>query len=222
MITLEDVHKRFRTAHGDVAALAGVTLEIESGEFAAIQGQSGSGKSTLLSLVGGLALPTSGKVIVAGREVSTMSSAERAKYRSDQVGFVFQLFHLLPYLNIVDNVLVAAPTGENCEPLRQRAEEILNKFGLAERKRHRPSQLSAGERQRVAMARALLNEPKLLIADEPTGNLDRTNAAAMLDLLDHFHEEGGTILLATHDADAAARAGRQIELQKGELVTADV
>ena len=221
MIKLEDVHKRFRTGHGDVAALAGVSLEIGRGEFVAIQGQSGSGKSTLLSLVGGLALPTKGRVTVADQEISALNSAERAKFRNDHIGFVFQLFHLLPYLNIVENVLVAAPAGPAKGKLLLAAEELLEKFGLADRRLHRPAQLSAGERQRVAMARALLNEPQLLIADEPTGNLDRTNATAMLGLLERFHQEGGTILLATHDAEAAARAGRQIELNQGQLVTAD-
>lgn len=217
MISLQDVHKRYRTAHGEVAALGGVTLEIDRGEFVAVRGHSGSGKSTLLSLIGGLALPTSGKVIIADAVISRMNSAERARFRSREVGFVFQLFHLLPYLNVLDNVLVAAPSSTARSELRQTASELLDKFGLAERRHHRPAQLSAGERQRVAVARALLNDPQLLIADEPTGNLDQENAAAMLDLLGGLNREGVTIVLATHDEEAAARAGRQVGLKKGLL-----
>jgi putative ABC transport system ATP-binding protein len=216
MIALEAVSKVYHTAQREVRALDDVTLEIQQGEFVAVRGPSGCGKSTLLALVGGLALPTSGRVAVGGRDVSSMSSSERAQFRADNVGFVFQMFHLLPYLSVLDNVLVAAPS--NSQPgVRDYANELLDQFGLNERRLHRPGQLSAGERQRVAMARALLNRPKLLLADEPTGNLDPQNAAAVLQLLSQFHAAGGTILLVTHEEQAAACAQRTIMLNRGRL-----
>jgi len=223
MIRLEGVSKVYHAAWGDVRALDDISLSIEAGQFIALKGHSGSGKSTLLSLIGGLALPTDGRIEVAGHELPKLSSAERARFREENIGFVFQMFHLLPYLNILDNVLVAAAPGH-----RKAAEaygaELLSKFGLDARRSHRPAQLSAGERQRVAMARALLNRPKLLLADEPTGNLDEQSAAAVLDLLQSFNDEGGTIVLATHDDNAAQRAQSVIALAGGKLaapVTAD-
>ena len=146
-----------------------------------------------------------------------MSAAERAQIRADSIGFVFQMFHLLPYLNVLDNVLVAS-RPDNRAASREYASELLESFGLTNRRFHRPGQLSAGERQRVAMARALLNRPQLLLADEPTGNLDDQNAGSVLDLLAEFHTSGGTILLVTHHENAAARAERSIGLENGRLV----
>lgn len=219
MIQLERVSKVYSTSRGEVRALDDVSLTIERGEFVAVRGPSGCGKSTLLSLVGGLALPTRGTVTVAEQVVSKMSPAERASLRAECIGYVFQLFHLLPYLNVLDNVLVAAEDARS-EVDRAEAESLLEQFGMADRITHRPGELSAGERQRVAMARALLNRPQLLLADEPTGNLDPKNAAAVLDLIDRFHEQGGTILLVTHDRDAALRAGRTVEFDRGRLSTA--
>jgi ABC-type lipoprotein export system ATPase subunit len=172
-----------------------------------------------LALVGGLAQPTSGKVIVAGQNLGAMSSHELAAFRAANVGFVFQMFHLLPYLSVVENVLVAAGPGDAASA-RNRAEELLNRFGLTARRTHVPAQLSAGERQRVAMARALLNRPKLLLADEPTGNLDAESAAAVLELLADFHTSGGTVLLVTHEEQAAAIAQRTITLRNGRLASA--
>jgi ABC-type lipoprotein export system ATPase subunit len=218
MIEFEGVSKVYPSAHGEVRALDDVSLSVESGEFVALKGHSGSGKSTFLSLAGGLALPTAGCVKVDGRELPRLTSAERAKFREENVGFVFQMFHLLPYLNVRDNVLVAAATGARTQA-EAYAGELLEQFGLDERRTHRPGQLSAGERQRVAMARALLNRPKLLLADEPTGNLDDKNAESLLDLLTAFHVEGGTIVLATHDDKAAGRAQRVIELSAGRRAT---
>jgi ABC-type lipoprotein export system ATPase subunit len=195
-----------------------LTLSIEAGEFVALKGHSGSGKSTLLAILGGLALPNSGSVVVAGHDVGKLSSSGRARFREENVGFVFQMFHLLPYLNVLDNVLVAAPAATRVAS-REYAKQLLNEFGMSERITHHPSQLSAGERQRVAMARALLNRPKLLLADEPTGNLDEKNADALLDFLGGFHQEGGTIVLATHDERAAGRADRIIEMSSGKTVS---
>jgi ABC-type lipoprotein export system ATPase subunit len=219
MIQFDGVHKHYRTANGEVRALNGVTIAIDEGQYVAVQGHSGSGKSTLLALAGGLALPTEGKVVVGGEEISEMASAERAHFRAKHVGFVFQMFHLLPYLNIVENVRVAALDPRSSQS-QQDAEALLDQFGLQDRRTHRPAQLSAGERQRVAMARALLNGPKLLLADEPTGNLDPENAKGVLDAIDRFHDGGGTVLLVTHQAEAAARAARVISLSAGQVVDA--
>lgn len=216
MIELANVTKTYASQNGDVRALDDVSLTIDAGEFVAVRGPSGCGKSTLLALIGGLAQPTGGKVVVDGREISAMSSAARAHYRAESIGFVFQMFHLLPYLNIVDNVLVAAPPGRGAE-LRPRAMKLLESFGLSERKSHVPSQLSIGERQRVAMARALLNEPRLLLADEPTGNLDEENAESVMQWLADFHGQGGTILLVTHEQHAARFAQRTISLREGKV-----
>jgi len=218
MIRLEGVSKVFHTAKSQVRALEDVTLTVAAGEFVALKGRSGSGKSTLLSLIGGLALPTAGRLQVLGQELPKLSAAERALFREQHVGFVFQMFHLLPYLNVVDNVLVAARNNAGVE-VRAYAEQLLREFGLDQRLGHRPGQLSAGERQRVAMARALLNRPELLLADEPTGNLDDQNAAALLDLLCAFHERGGTVVLATHDEQAARRGQRVLQLSSGKLAS---
>ena len=219
MIELQNVSKVFATPQGDVRALDDATLRIEDGEFVAICGPSGCGKSTLLSLVGGLALPTSGKVTVAGQPISELSPAERAAFRADNLGFVFQLFHLLPYLTVLDNVRLAA-TSRTRAAAGERAEELLVRFGLQDRLFHHPGELSVGQRQRVAMARALLNRPRLLLADEPTGNLDPENAAAVLDLLSEYQAEGGTILLVTHEAYAAERAKRLVTMSQGGIQTA--
>ncbi len=215
MIQLQQVSKAYTTSRGTVRALDGISLDVASGEFLAVRGASGSGKSTLLAVVGGLAQPTAGRVTVGGCELTQMSPSQRSQFRAEHIGFVFQMFHLLPYLNVVDNVLLAARsmTPEH----KAYALELLDRFGLTERRWHRPAQLSAGERQRVAMARAMLNRPALLLADEPTGNLDDRNAGAVLDLLDQYHTDGGTVVLVTHHADAAARAQRTVTLEAGRF-----
>ncbi|MEO8494705.1 MAG: ABC transporter ATP-binding protein [Planctomycetota bacterium] len=218
MIELTDVSKVYRTARGEVRAVDDVTLSIATGEFVALKGHSGSGKSTLLALLGGLALPSTGSVSVAGYDVGKLSSSERARFREENVGFVFQMFHLLPYLNVLDNVLVAAPAAARASS-REHARQLLNGFGMESRITHRPNQLSAGERQRVAMARALLNRPKLLLADEPTGNLDEKNAEALSNFLRAYNLGGGTIVLATHDDRATEFVHRVIELSSGKLVS---
>jgi ABC-type lipoprotein export system ATPase subunit len=217
MITLSGVSKVYPSKLGEVRALDDVSLEIEAGEFVAVRGHSGSGKSTLLAMVGGLAQPTSGRIDVHGHEISAFSSAERARFRRENIGFVFQMFHLLPYLNVLDNVLMAADPQQRNDAAAY-AEELLEKFDLTHRRFHRPAEMSAGERQRVAMARALLNRPQLMLADEPTGNLDDRNADAVLDLLGQFHRDGGTVLLVTHHANAAERAQRTISLREGRLL----
>jgi len=218
MIQLTDVSKHFQRSDQTVRALDNLTLQIDQGDFVAVRGPSGCGKSTLLSMIGGLALPTAGTVSVLGEEVSAMNSAERASFRASHVGFVFQMFHLLPYLTVMDNVLVAARPSHQEED-RKKATELLEQFSLQDRLWHRPAQLSAGERQRVAMARALLPQPGLLLADEPTGNLDPDNSATVLQLMQQFHEQGGTILLVTHDEQAASFAARSISLEAGKLAS---
>jgi ABC-type lipoprotein export system ATPase subunit len=216
MIELEGVSKVYRTSQADVRALDDLSLRVERGEFVAVRGPSGCGKSTLLTLIGGLALPSSGTVTVAGEVVSLMSASDRAAFRAKNVGFVFQMFHLLPYLNVLGNVLVASAEGHQTE-VKGYGEELLDRFGLGDRRHHRPGQLSAGERQRVAMARALLNRPQILLADEPTGNLDPENATAVLDLLATQVADGLTILLVTHEEHAARYAQRTILLRGGRL-----
>lgn len=217
MIELENVTKVYPTPQGEVRALDGVSLTVDAGEFVAVRGPSGCGKSTLLALLGGLASPTSGLVKVAGQTLSGMDSAARAEFRAKRLGFVFQMFHLLPYLTVEDNVLLAAAPDQR-EVARKQATELLETFGLGPRRQHRPAELSAGERQRVAMARALLNRPQLLLADEPTGNLDPESAESVLELLARFHTDGGTVLLVTHEEQAASYAKRTISLRAGRVV----
>jgi ABC-type lipoprotein export system ATPase subunit len=215
VIELHHVSKVYETADGPVRALDDLSLEVSSGSFVAIRGPSGCGKSTLLMIVGGMASPTSGEVRVAGEDLVAATSSQRRKFRAQTVGFVFQMFHLFPYLNVLDNVLMAGAPGSTTA--RQRAFELLDRFGLTSRLNHRPDQLSIGERQRVAIARALLNGPRLVLADEPTGNLDPENAAAVLGLLADYHREGGTVLLVTHEDAAAAYAQRTLSMRWGKI-----
>jgi len=216
MIQLEDVTKVYPTGQGPVHALSGVSLNVEAGEFVAVRGPSGCGKSTLLCVVGALGAPSAGRVSVAGEDLVGMSSANRARFRAERVGFVFQMFHLLPYLNVLENVLAAAPAGREVAA-RARAEELLEDFQLGHRLRHRPGQLSTGECQRVAVARAIVNRPELILADEPTGNLDPESSRGVMDLLSGFHREGGTVLLVTHQQLAAEYAQRTILLRAGSV-----
>jgi putative ABC transport system ATP-binding protein len=216
MIHLENVEKVYRTANGPVRALAGVSLEVQPGEFVVVRGPSGCGKSTLLNVVGGLASATAGRVQVAGEDLGAMSAAGRAAFRSRRLGFVFQTFHLLPYLTVVENVALAAGPGSEAE-VGRRAEELLIEFNLGHRLRHRPAELSAGESQRAAIARALLNRPSLILADEPTGNLDPENAAIVFNLLGDFNRQGGTVLLVTHQQVEAIPHCRQVSMRNGSI-----
>lgn len=217
-VELQGVTKSYATPAGRVDALLDIDLTVNRGEFVEVRGHSGAGKSTLLALVGGLATPTAGTVRALGMPLSDWNAAQRSAFRARHVGFVFQLFHLLPYLNVRDNVLVASP-GKVDGATRDRADALLEELGLAERRTHRPSQLSAGERQRVALARALLNDPELLLADEPTGNLDAENAEIVNARLNIFHRDGGTIILVTHDDRAQAEQRRIIRLDHGRVVS---
>jgi len=189
MLELAGVSKVYRRAGTEVCALPRIDLSVGAGELVAVTGPSGSGKTTMLLIAGGMVRPTEGNVCVGGRDIYALSTRERAAWRANTVGFVFQMFHLLPCLNVLENVLVPTPAGRRVA--RQEALGLLDRFGLAGRLRHRISELSTGERQRVGMARALLNRPSLILADEPTGNLDPDSAAVVMDHLARFASQGG-------------------------------
>ena len=213
-----NVHKTFAGPKGSsVTAVNDMSLEIASGEFVALGGSSGCGKSTILLIAGGLLRPDQGELEIMGTRPYEVDSTRRASIRSQYIGFVFQQFHLVPYLDALDNVL--APTLTRSLPdAEDKAMALLENFGLTERRHHVPSALSVGEQQRVALARALLLEPKLLLADEPTGNLDPENADSILDHLVAFAKEGGAVLMVTHDDRAASQASRSIRMEKGSIV----
>jgi putative ABC transport system ATP-binding protein len=216
MICLEHMTKAYRGPQGEVRALDDVTLHIPEGDFVAIQGPSGSGKTTLLLAVGGMVRPTAGTVTIAGTDLYALSGPQRAAFRAETVGFVFQMFHLVPYLSVLENVLLPTMAKATADG-RERAMELVERFGLAHRAAHRPTELSAGERQRVAMARALLNRPQLILADEPTGNLDPDSAHDVMRYVAQFHQEGGTVLVVTHEDLAAQYAQRTIRIRQGRL-----
>ena len=217
MIRCDEVTKVFRKNGSEVTSLDRFTAEVAEGEFVAVRGPSGSGKTTLLLTLGGMQRPSAGSVQLAGRDLYALSPAERARLRSSEIGFVFQMFHLVPYLDLLGNVLLACP-GKPSAEVRQRASGLMDELGLADRASHRPGELSAGERQRLAVARALLNRPKLILADEPTGNLDPENAAEVIRHLAEFHRGGGTVVLVTHGSAADAHADRTLRLEQGRLV----
>ena len=219
MIRLVEVSKIYDGAGARVTALANVSLAIEAGEFVALMGPSGCGKSTLLHLVGGVDLPTTGEVWVDGRALAQLSDRALSQFRRDRVGIVYQFYNLLPTMSAWENVaLPALLCGLPARVARQRAEEMLHQVGMLHRKEHWPHELSGGEMQRVAIGRALVNSPSVLLADEPTGNLDSKAGREVLELLAHLNAARGvTILLATHSQDAAAFAHRVIRLRDGSV-----
>jgi len=221
VVAVEDARREYRLDGLSVPALRGVTLAIEPGDYLAIVGPSGSGKSTLMHLLGGLDKPTSGRLLLGGRDVSSLSAAELARQRNQVIGFVFQSFHLLTRTSARDNVaLPLIYRGIRRAQRRRRAEEVLARVGLAHRVGHRPNQLSGGEQQRVAIARALVTEPAVLLADEPTGNLDSASGEAVLALLEELNAERGVaVAVVTHDRQIAARARRQITMRDGIIVS---
>ena len=212
MIHLDNVSKVYRKGGAEVRALDGFSLRVEPGEFVAVRGRSGSGKSTLLLTVGGMVRPTSGSVQVADCDIYAMSPGARTRWRAEHIGFVFQMFHLLPYLSVLDNVLVPGLAGAGAS--RKAATDMLEHFGLGGRLTHNPAELSTGERQRVAIARALIVQPRLVLADEPTGNLDPASARTIMEYLKEYHEQGGTVLLVTHEDLAEQYAQRTVQLGK--------
>jgi putative ABC transport system ATP-binding protein len=212
------LERTYQTGETRVAALAGLDLEVRRGEFVAVMGPSGSGKSTLLNILAGLERPSAGRVAVAGVDIGSLDEDGLARYRRGNVGIVFQAFNLLPRYTVVDNVafpllFAGLAPGER----QRRATRVLERLGMGPRAGHRPSQLSGGEMQRTAIARALVTEPALLLADEPTGNLDSANGAALLALLDEIHANGQTIVLVTHDAAIASHAERVVRMIDGRV-----
>jgi putative ABC transport system ATP-binding protein len=219
LIEIHDLRKVYRVGKVDVSALRGVDLDVPSGEFLAIVGPSGSGKSTLFHIIGGLTPATGGSVRIGGQDISSLTDAGRTALRKNKVGFVFQKFNLLPNLTAADNIAVArhiAGHGQTPEP---EFEELLKELGIADRLNHKPSALSGGEQQRVAIARAIVNHPAILLADEPTGNLDTENSAAVLAMMQDLNRRlGQTILMITHNPEAAAFADRTVRMRDGRIV----
>ena len=211
VVEIENLRKEF----GSVRALDGISLRVDDGEWIAIMGPSGSGKTTLINILGGLDSPTSGQAIVDGTDVARLDEAGLTRFRAEKVGFVFQQFHLVPYLTALENVMLAQYFHSTTD--EKEARQSLERVGLGDRSEHLPSQLSGGEQQRVAVARALINHPKLILADEPTGNLDEVNEQIVLNLLRELHQEGHTILMVTHAPSIGGLADRRIELAHGRL-----
>ncbi|MET0391316.1 MAG: ABC transporter ATP-binding protein [Polyangiales bacterium] len=223
MIQLDHVYRSYGTGEKTVAAVRDVTLAIDAGSFVSIVGASGSGKSTLLNLIGGLDRPTEGRVVVDKRELGRLSDAERTLLRRTRIGFVFQFFNLLPTLTALENVALPARLARQSRKLTgKRAQELLERVGLSRRGHHRPDELSGGEMQRVAIARALMMDPPILLADEPTGNLDSSTGVAILDLLRGAVDKHRTVVLITHDAKVAQRGQRIITMADGRLLRDEV
>jgi putative ABC transport system ATP-binding protein len=222
MITLRGVYKRYTRGKQIVEVLHGLDLDIANGEFVALMGPSGSGKTTLLNLIGGLDKPSEGQVTVGGQRIDQLSPSQLARWRARSIGFVFQFYNLMPMLSAQRNVeLPLLLTKLGSGQRRKNAEIALSVVGLADRARHKPSELSGGQAQRVAIARALVTDPKLLVCDEPTGDLDRATADEILRLLQVLNREHGkTIVMVTHDQKAAEFAGRELHLDKGRLIGA--
>ena len=218
MIQLQGVHRRYVMSGQTVHALAGVDLDIDGGEFVALTGPSGSGKSSLLNILGCLDHPSSGHYLIEGQDAAHLDDEAASDLRNRRIGFVFQSFHLLPRLTVLENVMLPLRFHRQPPPgTHERALVLLERVGLGERRDHRPSELSGGQMQRAAIARALLLQPALLLADEPTGNLDSRSAADVLALIDEVHAGGQTVVLVTHDNDIAARAPRQVKLRDGKV-----
>lgn len=224
LVQIINVKKSYRIGPVDLPVLRGVDLHVMPGEFVAIMGASGSGKSTLLHIAGALDQPNAGRVLFRGESLSDMSRWSRHRLRNQAFGFVFQFYHLLPELSVLENVLLPAMIYApwynallHARPGKQLALDLLTQFGLQDRLTHRPNQLSGGERQRVAIARALINKPALLLADEPTGNLDSQTGRTILDVILKLHKNGQSVLLVTHDPHVAALADRIVHLDDGRL-----
>lgn len=219
MIQLENIKKVFRTEEVETVALAGITMKVEEGEFVAIMGPSGCGKSTLLNILGLLDNPTEGTYNLAGTEVGSLKESERTMVRKGQIGFVFQSFNLIDELNVEQNIeLPLKYLGVPKKERQERVVEMLRRMGISHRSKHYPNQLSGGQQQRVAIARAVVTKPKLILADEPTGNLDSKNGFEVMELLKQLNDEGTTIVMVTHSQRDAAVAERTINLLDGHIV----
>jgi putative ABC transport system ATP-binding protein len=213
---LENIVKTYKQAGRNIEVLKGISLSIDSGEFIALQGPSGSGKSTLMHILGLLDRPSRGRYFLGQKDVSALSDNALSAIRNRTVGFIFQTFYLIPYVSAVENVMLPGLYSRTAaRELRHRAEQILDQLGLGDRMHFRPSQLSGGQQQRVAMARALVNDPQLLLADEPTGQLDARTSGEIMRLISEIHEQGRTVVLVTHDDEIASYARRRIRLSDG-------
>ena len=223
MVRLEAVSKTYQVGSVEVKALDRINLKIDAGEFVAIVGPSGSGKSTLMHLLGFLDQPTSGKIYFDGEELSAISSNKRASIRSEKIGFVFQAFNLLPRLTVTRNTLLPLSYSRARIAAKDSGEQgvlqILDQVGMRQRADHRPNQLSGGEKQRVAIARALINQPRIILADEPTGNLDSRTASSIMEIFTKLNKEGRTVILVTHDAGVAEHARRKVHVLDGKIVS---
>ncbi|HWQ39074.1 MAG TPA: ABC transporter ATP-binding protein [Burkholderiales bacterium] len=220
MISLRAIERIFQVGDQQVHALSGIDLEIGAGEYLSLMGPSGSGKSSLLNIIGLLDRPTSGTYRLDGREVTTLSDEEQARVRREKIGFVFQFFHLVPRLTAAQNVeLPMMLGGVPAQERSRRAQALLEAYGLGNRMHHRPDQLSGGQRQRVAIARATVMRPAVVLADEPTGNLDRTSGREVIEILEKLHEQGVTLIVVTHDPELGGRAQRCLRMVDGRIAS---
>ncbi|WP_299430295.1 ABC transporter ATP-binding protein [uncultured Meiothermus sp.] len=218
VVSLNQVYKVYRSGAIEFEALKGVSLDIRKGEMVALMGPSGSGKTTLMQVIGLLDRPSQGNYVLAGQDVTTLSENQRAEVRNQEIGFVFQAFHLLPRLNVLENVEVPLTyAGFTPQEKRERAAEVLTKVGLGDKLRNLPSQLSGGQKQRVAVARALTMRPSILLADEPTGNLDSRTAAEVMRLFQELNDEGTCVIVVTHEAEIAEYTGRIVRIRDGQI-----
>jgi len=217
MLEFENISKSFDGPAGKIQVLNSISFSISAGELVSIQGPSGCGKTTLLLIAGGLLNPNDGKVLIDGKNPYQLGTNPRSRLRAEKVGFVFQQFYLVPYLSVLENVL-APSLAKNARNIKSRAHQLIDHFNLRHRINHVPNQLSTGECQRTALARALLNEPKIILADEPTGNLDDENGKVVLDCLAEFAENGGAVLVVTHDSRVSEFAHKEIKLIDGAIV----
>jgi putative ABC transport system ATP-binding protein len=218
MINIKNISKTYNIGSEELTVLDDVSLKIEKGEFVAIVGPSGSGKSTLMNMIGGLDRPSRGEVIIEGEDISKFKDKKMSKFRNEKIGFVFQSFNLEPTLTAVENVMMPLMiAGVSDKEMNDKAKSVLEALGMGDRMKHKPTELSGGQRQRVSIARALVNDPKIILADEPTGNLDSKSGSAAMEMLTNFKKKGYTIVMVTHNMEEARYADRVIKIKDGKV-----